>query len=75
MADERVGLLALESVRAVDPSPGDGDGVHAGRLRGAHVERGVADVGGVVRRGVEARERLEDRVGIGLVALGVLRCR
>ena len=73
MVDEDVGLLALESLGAVDPSPGDGDRVHAGRLCGADVEGGVADVRGVLRRGVEPRQRLEDGVWIGLVALRVLR--
>ena len=39
---------------------------------GPDVERRVADVDRLLRRRAEAPQRLEDRVGIGLVALGVL---
>ena len=56
----------------MDAAPGDGDRVHAGRLRGGDVERRVADVGGVVRLGAEPLERDEDRVGVRLAARRVV---
>src|SRR5262245_25451834 len=69
VANEDVRLLALEGVGAVNPSPRHRDRVDACGLGGAHVERRVADVRSVGRLGLEAPQRLEDRLGIGLVAL------
>src|SRR5438132_281907 len=45
--DVRVRFLGSEALNRMDLSPGDGDRVHARRLRGAHVEGRVADVGRV----------------------------
>src|SRR5947207_7545660 len=63
MADERVGFLAPQHLLGVDAAPRHGDGVHARGLRGADVERRVADVGRVLGSRVEAVERGQDRVG------------
>src|SRR5689334_22101347 len=71
MPDERVRLLAPEQVLRVDAAPGDGHSVNAGGLRSADVERRVADVGRILGPRAESIERRQDRVGRGLVALGV----
>src|SRR5947209_3859722 len=70
--DEGVGLFALQYLGAVDPSPADGDGVNAGGLGGADVERRVADVGGIGGRRAETVDRGQDRIGCRLVPLGVV---
>src|SRR5205814_6479849 len=54
---------------AVDSAPRDRDGEHARGLRGLHVERRVAHVGGVARRRVELCERVQDRLWMRLVQL------
>src|SRR5438270_450418 len=70
--DEGVGLLALQYLGAVDPSPADGDRVDAGGLGGADVERRVADVGGIGGRRTETVDRGQDRIGRRLVPPGVV---
>src|SRR5262245_56119566 len=70
---ELVGLLAPQDLVVVDAAPRDGDCVNAGRLRSADIERRVADVRGLARRGAEPLECLEDRIGRRLVAFGVIR--
>src|SRR5262245_37467768 len=56
----------------MDPTPADRDGEHARGLRGADVERRVADVDGLVGRPGQLPDRKQDRVRLGLVALRVL---
>src|SRR5207302_4792744 len=70
--DVRVRFLGSEALNRMDLSPGDGDRVHARRLRGAHVEGRVADVGRVRGTSIEQLERFEDGVGSRLVALRVV---
>ena len=64
--DDGVRLLRLEPLARVDAAPRDRDRVHARRLRGADVERRVADVDGIVALGVEQRERVLSGAGSGL---------
>ena len=70
--DERVGLLGEEPLVGVDAAPADRDRERSRRLAGADVERRVADVDGLARAGSEAAQRLEHRIRVGLVPLGVL---
>ena len=56
----------------MDVAPGDGDRGHARGPGGPDVERRVADVGGRRGRRAEPLERQEQRLGIRLVALGVV---
>src|SRR5215469_11307653 len=67
--DDRVRLLGLEPRAVVDPPPGDGDGEHARRLRGANVEGRVPDVRRRGRIGSQALRRKQERLGVGLVPL------
>ena len=62
MPDEGIRLFSLQHVVPVDPAPCDRDGVDTGSLRRAHVERRVADVGGVLRPCLEAVDRLVARI-------------
>src|SRR4051812_25089677 len=61
--------FGLQLLAVVDAPPGDGDGVHVGRLGGPDVERRVADVCAVHRIDAHALGSDEQRLGIGLVAL------
>src|SRR5436305_10839719 len=70
--DDRVRLLLLEAGTAVDPTPGDGDAVHAGRPRGPHVEGRVPDVGALARRDAQPARRHEQGLRIGLVPVGLV---
>src|SRR5262245_8579790 len=70
--DERIGLLGEQALVRMDAAPADGDREDARSLRGADVERRVADVDGLVGRTLELLDREQDRLGIRLVALGVL---
>src|SRR3954471_22967900 len=67
--DDRVRCLALEPIALMDPPPGDRDREHAGRFGRAHVEWGVAHVGGLARVGIHALRTEEKRLGVGLVLL------
>src|SRR4051794_32007171 len=70
---DRVQLLGLELLARVHASPVDADREDAGRLRRAHVEGRVADVCRLLGPRAEQLERLQDRLGVRLVALGVVR--
>src|SRR5207302_6980565 len=70
--DDGVGVLALEPRPVVDASPGDRDRAHARRLRGADVEGRVAHVGGVLWADAHPLGGEQQRLGIGLVALGLV---
>ena len=72
MFDDRVRLLRLEARAVVDPAPRHGDGVHPGGLRSADVEGRVADVGRLGGIGSEAFGPEKERLGIRLVALGLV---
>src|SRR5262245_42245101 len=69
---ERVRLLGEEALVGVDPAPADRHGEDAGRLRGADVERRVADVHGLLRGSTEPLQRQQDRLRVGLVRARVL---
>jgi len=56
----------------MDSSPADRDRVHPGGLRGADVERRVADVDGVVACRAEQPECVHERCGVRLVPIGVV---
>src|SRR3954468_9928551 len=71
---ERVRLLRLELRTRVQAAPVDPDREDAGRLRRPHVEGRVADVRGRLRPRAEQLERLQDRLRVRLVPLGVV-CR
>src|SRR3954452_2290073 len=64
--DDRVRCLALEPLALMDPAPRDRDREHAGRFCCAHVEWGVAHVGGLARVGIHALRTEEKRLGVGL---------
>src|SRR4051812_15977479 len=65
--DDRVRRLALEPFALVDPAPRNGDREHAGRLRCAHVEGGVADIRRLARLGVHPPRAQEEGVRVRLV--------
>ncbi len=56
----------------MDAAPADGDGEHAGRVPRLDVVGRVSDVRRLGRVGLQTPKRLEQRVGIGLVPLGVI---
>src|SRR5919204_1216462 len=70
--DDSVRSFRLEERRVVDTAPCDGDRVQPARLGSANVERRVADVRRVVGTGAEPLEREQQRLGIRLVALGLV---
>src|SRR5947209_12692769 len=70
--DDRVGVLTLEPGAIVDAAPGDRDRAHPRRLRRADVERRVAHVGGLLRADAHPLGREQQRLGVGLVALGLV---
>ena len=72
MVDDRVGLLRLELLAIVDPAPGDRDGVHAGRLSGADVERRVTHIGRRGRICAKPRGAEQERLRVGFMALGLV---
>src|SRR5581483_11386556 len=65
--DDRVRLLALEPRPVVDATPRDGDREHPRGLRGADVERRVADVRRLPGRSAEPLGGEQQRLRIGLV--------
>jgi hypothetical protein len=68
--DERIGVR--ERFGPVDPAPRDPDREDAGRPRGGHVVGGVADVRGLRRGRTEPLERQQQRIGRGLLPLGLV---
>src|SRR6188768_3246805 len=70
--DDHVRLLRLEALARMDSAPADRDRVDSGRLRGADVERRVADVDGLVAGRAEQPERMLERRRVRLVPLGVV---
>src|SRR4051794_39633523 len=64
--------FGLELRAVVDPSPGDRDRVHVRGLRGADVERRVADVGAIHWCNAETLCGEQQRLGIRLVQLGLV---
>src|SRR5437867_322510 len=70
---ERVRPLALQHLVAVDAAPRHRDRMDTGGLRGADVERRVADIGRLRRRRAQAVDGGEDRIGRRLLPLRVVR--
>src|SRR5690348_6334166 len=66
--DDRIGVLRLQARTVVYTAPRHRDREHARRLRGADVERRVADVGRLCRVGAESLRREQERLRVGLVA-------
>src|SRR5512133_4166881 len=65
-------MLGFDVLARMDVSPRDGDGEDAGSLSRTDVERRVAHVSRVLGPRAERRERAEDRLRSGLVALRVV---